>query len=154
MRLDAGKRIRVPDDNTYMQVVSGKVEVYAVTRKNISFRQIFMMELEAGGAVFPPMDEFEQIDILIYALEDTELIAYPLADAEPLELREQMRAWFSILAELPWVRLIADRGDEILKYWKNGGVPLGDGSSLEVLLERFEENESIFVMFAGIRFNA
>ncbi|MBR3458844.1 MAG: hypothetical protein IKH16_11950 [Selenomonadaceae bacterium] len=72
MRLEAGTRFRIPDDSTYIEVVSGKVEVYAVTRKNISFRQIFLMELAEGAAAFPPMDEFEQIDILLYAIGDAE----------------------------------------------------------------------------------
>ena len=53
--------------------VIGKVEVYAVRRKKTSFRRIFLMELALWETVFPPMDEFEQIDIFVHAVEDAEL---------------------------------------------------------------------------------
>ena len=122
MKLVAGKRFRIPDDNTYIEVVSGKVEVYAVTRKKISFRRIFLMELGPGGTAFPPMDEFEQIDILIHAVEDAELEPRPMAEADVSALRSQMKQWFASLLELPWLRLLADRGDDVLKHWENGKV--------------------------------
>ena len=73
MKLIAGERFRLHDDNTYIKLVSGKLEAYAVTRKKQSFRQIFLTEVAPGQAAFPSMDEFEQIDVLVYAVEDSEL---------------------------------------------------------------------------------
>ncbi len=154
MKLEAGKRFRIPDDNTYIEVISGKAEVYAVTRKKISFRRIFLMELEPGGTAFPPMDEFELIDILIYAVEDVDLETHSLAEADVVTLREQMKQWFASLLELPWLRLMADRGDDVLKHWENGNLPLGQGDDRDTLLERFGDNEGIFAMLLGVRFGA
>ena len=45
MKLMAGERFRLSDENKYIRMISGRLEVYAVTRKNVSFRQIFLMEL-------------------------------------------------------------------------------------------------------------
>ncbi len=154
MQLSAGKRFKVPDDNSYIEVVSGKVEVYAVTRKKISFRRIFLMEIGPGGTVFPPMDEFEQIDILVHAVEEAELEIRKLAEGETANLRLQMKQWFANLLELPWLRLMADRGDDVLKTWENGAVPLGEGDDGKELLKRFEDNEGIFAMLLGVRFSA
>ena len=154
MKLVAGKRFRIPDDNTYIEVVSGKVEVYAVTRKKISFRRIFLMELGPGRTAFPPMDEFEQIDILIHAVEDAELEPCPMAEADVSALRSQMKQWFASLLELSWLRLLADRGDDVLKHWENGNVPLGEGDDRDALLERFGDNEGIFAMLLVVRFGA
>ena len=81
MKLIAGERFRLHDDNTYIKLVSGKLEAYAVTRKKQSFRQIFLTEITPGQAAFPSMDEFEQIDVLIYAVEDSELTETALAEA-------------------------------------------------------------------------
>ena len=46
-------------------LTAGQVEVYAVTREGRDFRQSYLLTLAAGEAVFPAMDEFEEIDILI-----------------------------------------------------------------------------------------
>ncbi len=154
MQIVAGKRFRIPDDNTYIEVISGKVEVYAVTRKKISFRRIFLMELTSGGTAFPPMDEFEQIDILVHAVEDAELEVRTLAESEVSVLRSQMKNWFARLLDLPWLRLMADRGDDVLKTWENGAVSLGEGDDRDALMERFEDNEGIFAMLLGVRFRA
>ncbi len=53
MKLIAGERFRLHDDNTYIKLVSGKLEAYAVTRKKQSFRQIFLTEVAPGQAAFP-----------------------------------------------------------------------------------------------------
>lgn len=154
INLSAGERFRLPDEPKLWRVAAGKVEVYAVTRKNISFRQIFLTELNVNETAFPPMDEFGEIDFLLYASEDTSVEEISFDDMTAEELWPLMKAWFSRLLLLPWVRLMADRGDEILKTWSDGSVLSGKENSHEELIEDFEENESIFSMLLGTRFQA
>ena len=154
MKLIAGERFRLHDDNTYLKLVSGKLEAYAVTRKKQSFRQIFLTEVAPGQAAFPSMDEFEQIDVLVYAVEDSELTETSLSEISPEELLPLMRQWFAALVSLPWLRLLADKGDEVLRKWADGSVLTGHGQDRESLLADFADNEGIFAMLLGVRFNA
>ena len=154
MKLIAGERFRLHDDNTYLKLVSGKLEAYAVTRKKQSFRQIFLTEVAPGQAAFPSMDEFEQIDVLVYAVEDSELTETSLSEVAPEELLPLMRQWFAALVSLPWLRLLADKGDEVLRKWADGSVLTGHEQDRENLLEDFADNEGIFAMLLGVRFNA
>ncbi|WP_051650297.1 NHLP bacteriocin export ABC transporter permease/ATPase subunit [Selenomonas sp. AB3002] len=154
INLVAGERFRLPDEPKLWRVAAGKVEVYAVTRKNISFRQIFLTELSTGEAAFPPLDEFGEIDFLLYGAEDTSLEEIPFDNMTAEELHPLMKVWFSHLLLLSWVRLMADRGDEILKTWSDGSVLSGKEHNHGELIEDFEENESIFSMLLGTRFQA
>ena len=73
MKLLVGKRITLQDDNKFARVIDGKLEVYAVTRRKKSFRQIFLTENSTGDAAFSAMDDFGYIDFLIYAVKDSEI---------------------------------------------------------------------------------
>ncbi|MBR4909121.1 MAG: NHLP bacteriocin export ABC transporter permease/ATPase subunit [Acidaminococcaceae bacterium] len=154
MKLVAGERFRLPEEDKYIKVISGKLEAYAVTRRQTSYRQIFLMELGPGEAAFPSMDEFEQIDVQIYAVEDSELEECAFDGADPAQLAPLMRNWFTELIRLPWLRLMADRGDEVLKKWADGSVLAGQEKDLDRLLEEFADNEGIFAMLLGVRYSA
>ena len=152
MELSAGQRIRLEGAGTLALVVRGRVEVYIVTREEGSFRQQYLMEIGAGLAAFPSLDEFGQVDTQIYAMEDAELEIVEMGQLTALELRGLMGAWFAELVKLPWVRLLADKGDDTLAAWKEGTVCRGE--TIEELLAEFEENEGIFAMLLGVRFSA
>ncbi|MBR1858629.1 MAG: hypothetical protein IJ797_03955, partial [Selenomonadaceae bacterium] len=122
MKLVAGQRFRLTDENKFVFVKSGFAEVYAITRDVESFRQLFLMELFANDAAYPSMDEFEQIDVVIYAVEDTEIELIDLKKVPPLYQANLMRRWFSELIKLSWLRVMADRGDEMLIRWRNGKI--------------------------------
>ncbi len=154
MKLAAGERFRLPDDKTYIKIVAGQAEAYAVTRQKISYRQIFLKELPVGEAAFPPMDEFDQIDILVYAVEDSEIELQSLAEADPVILAPLMKQWFGRLVALPWLSLLADRGDDVLKTWADGSVLNSRETDLATLLNAFAENEGIFAMLLGVRFSS
>ena len=154
MQLAAGERFRLPEKKAFIKILKGKAEVYAVTRKNISYRQIFLAELSAGDAAFPPMDEFEQIDVLVYAESDAEIEEIPFSEMDAETLAPLMRQWFAALVRLPWLRLLADRGDDVLKTWADGSVLRGEEHDASALLAAFEENEGIFAMLLGVRFNS
>ena len=154
MKLMAGERFLLQDENKYIKAVSGRMEAYAVTRKKQSFRQIFLTELAPGEAAFPSMDEFEQIDVLVYAVEDSELAEISLDGTAAEELLPLMRRWFAALVSLPWLRLLADKGDEVLRKWADGSVLTAHEQDKEGLLADFADNEGIFAMLLGVRFSA
>ena len=154
MKLLAGQRFKLHDEDKFIRLKSGLAEVYAVTHLKESFRQIFLMELPIDGAAYPSLDEFEQIDIQIYAVQDSELEILSFKEIEPLEQVNLMRAWFQNLIKLSWLRLLADKGDEVLIPWINGQVLRGSEDDLEALIDDFTENEQIFAMLLGMRFEA
>ena len=139
---------------TFAMVKSGKIEVYAVTRDKGSFRQQFLAEFSTGGAAFPALDEFETIDTLIYAEEDTQLEIIPFDAIELYELQRLMREWFAELVKLSWMTLMADKGDEQVIAWREGTVLNGKETNLDDLLTEFRDNEEIFSMLLGMQFNA
>ncbi len=154
MKLLAGQRFKLHDENKFVRLKSGAAEVYAVTQLKESFRQIFLMELPINGAAYPSLDEFEQIDMQIYAVQDSELEILSFNEVSPLEQANLMRAWFQNLIKLPWLKLLADKGDDVLIPWINGQVLRGSENDLETLLDDFTENEQIFAMLLGMRFDA
>ena len=152
MNLLAGQRYRITDENSFVYVRSGKLEVYAVTQNKSSFRQIFLMKLEADGAAYPSLDEFGRIDIMIYAVEDSEIDLVPFESASAEDNSRLMKNWFSELINLSWLRIMADKGDDVLQQWLQPDF-LQDLEN-EDLREMFEENEGVFSMLLGIRFQA
>ena len=148
--LQAGERVRLEDGARLALIESGKVEVYLVTSEAGSFRQQFLVELEAGAAAFPSLDEFEETETLIYAAEDSKIKILTFDEVPTDELRIFMRRWFAELIKLPWLRLLADKGDDILITWLDGTVLEG----AEDLTEAFRANEEIFSMLLGVRFRA
>lgn len=154
MKLVAGQRFQLTDENKFVFVKSGFAEAYAMTRDVESFRQLFLMELFANDAAYPSMDEFEQIDVVIYAVDDTEIELLDLKEIPPLYQANLMRRWFSELIKLSWLRLMADRGDEMLIRWRNGNIFSGIENSQDELHKEFLANEQIFAMMLGVQFGA
>ena len=114
MKLIAGQRLKLSGENEFIKVINGKLELYAVTRKKKSFRQFFLMELPTGAAIFPAFDDFEYVDFQIYAITDAELDVMRMSNLPPMVLRMLMTSWFAELKKLPWIKILADKGDEIL----------------------------------------
>ncbi|MBR1760102.1 MAG: NHLP bacteriocin export ABC transporter permease/ATPase subunit [Schwartzia sp.] len=154
MKLTAGERYLLTDEKSYITLAAGRAEVYAVTRRTISYRRMFLSELAVGDAAFPSMDEFGEIDVLVYVVEDAELEIRPMDGAEPAALAPLMRMWFRRLVALPWLRLLADRGDDVLKTWADGSVLEGTETDMAALSQAFAENEAIFAMLLGVSFRS
>ena len=148
--LKAGERFRLEDGERLALIEAGKVEVYAVTRAEGSFRQQFLVELTAGGAAFPSLDEFEQTETVIYAAENSQIKILTFAEVAPDDLKIFMKRWFAELIKLSWLRLLADKGDDTLITWLDGTALEG----AEDLTEAFRENQGIFSMLLGVRFAA
>ena len=154
-KLFAGERFLLTENTGFWQVVSGRVEVYATTQKeaDMSFYQCYLVNREAGEAVFPALDEFEDIYMQVYALEDVELSFCAWQEAGLEELRQAMRAWLRSLAQVSWLRMLADKGDDVLQQWRKDQV-LSKAESNEALLEEFGRHEGILAMLLGVRFGA
>lgn len=150
MELQAGKRWRLKNADEYLLLQRGVIEVYAVTAGQESYRQEYLFALKAGQAVFPAFDEFEEIDILIYALEDCQLQVEKLANSSKENLYPQMQEWFKQLSCIRWVKSLADLGDNSLD--QNDMMLDEDIASCSDLLKCFEEKQRIFSMLQGIRF--
>ncbi|MBR4641823.1 MAG: NHLP bacteriocin export ABC transporter permease/ATPase subunit [Selenomonadaceae bacterium] len=149
-KLSAGERFKLEDDKIFALVVSGSIEVYAVTRAEGSFRQEFLAALTEGGAAFPTFDEFEQTFMQIYAVEDSQIKIFDFNEVSSDELKIFMRGWFGELIKLSWLALLADKGDDTLIKWREKNF-LDDAQDLT---EAFGENERIFSMLLGVRFQA
>lgn len=154
MKLISGQRFYLKEENQFVRAISGKLEVYAVTRSGGSFRQQFLVELTAGGAAFPSLDEFGYIDFLVYAVEDSEIVLVEIDSVSTNELRLLLLNWFSALVELPWLRLMADLGDDVLKAWRARAIFLSDDLDAEDFKAEFVDNEQILSMLLGIKFRA
>lgn len=155
MKLKAGERYRLTDDTVFALLTSGSVEVYAVSRRDISFRQIFLMKLGKNETAYPSHDEFGRIYITLFATEDATIDLIPFQEMDAGTQAGLMRQWFGRLMELPWLRLIADKGgDEELRRWQDGSLFQDKESDKAEILEEFEENEAIFSMLLGSRFRS
>ena len=142
MKLVAGERYCLPEENYFVEVTAGKVEVYAITHQKEDFHQMYLMELNAGAAAFPSFDDFGNIRIEVHAITDSELKTVSANEIAPSELAQLIRTWFKNLTALSWLRLLADKGDDTLETWLDGSV-IGDAQDNQSLWEIFIDNESI-----------
>ncbi len=148
--LTAGDRFVLEDGERFAFVESGTVEVYAVTRADGSFRQQFLAELKTSGVAFPSLDEFGQTEMQIHAVENSRIQIFEFNEVAPENLKIFMRNWFAELIKLPWLSLLADKGDDMLSKWREKNF-LDDAENLS---EVFAENEGIFSMLLGVRFES
>ena len=152
MIIRAGERLLLSDPDSFIAVNSGLVEVYAVSRGKTSFRQMFLIKLCPGEAAYPSLDEFGLLDIMLYAVEDTELVEKNFMAIEPHEQAGLCRIWFNKLAELSWIRILADKGDDVLTLWHTDSLLRAYEHSSQALRDEFVEHETIFSMILGVQF--
>ena len=152
MKLMAGDRLRLAEGE-FVLAVSGRIEVYAVTKEKAFFRQMFLMEIGSGEAAFPAYDELGYIDVSLYAVSDADVEIHLLEDFPAEKLQGLMKGWFRRLAELPYFRLLADKGDDVIQSWA-GGRGLDGFFDATSLPEKFKENERIFSMLLTAHFRA
>lgn len=155
IKLFAGDRFLLEDDTCLAIVLSGRIEIYATTQKSevISFHQCYLGEKGPAEAVFPAMDEFWEINMQIYALEDAELDLVPWDEVDMEILRRLMQGWFSGIVQLSWVKLLADKGDDVLQLWRSPRMLVKE-QSLTKLKASFQNNEVILSMLLGVRLGA
>ena len=153
MKILPSKNLTLNDEKKFAKIIAGKVEVYAVTvdKKNF-FRQFFLMELDAGNAAFPALDEFNKIEIILKATEQSEVEILNFDEITPQKIF-LMRDWFANLSKLPTFKRLADIGDENLKSWQEKNLFSEKNSPTETYNE-FVENEKIFSMLIGSKFES
>ena len=154
MKLVAGERFILQNENEFAKLTRGKLEVYAVTRNEKSFRQIFLTEINEGDAAFPSMDEFGYVDISLYAVQDSDVEIDDRKNSTPADMTALMTNWFANLVEISWLRLLADRGDDILRSWQDKKVFIVDSLPLSEIEFIFREHELTLATLLGIYFRA
>ncbi len=152
MRLAEGTRFELTGEAQLFLLEKGSVELYAVTEQQQDYRQFFLLEKQAGDALFPALDEFGRIKFFIYTLTETTLRVYQWDELPPQHLRELMQGWLTGWRDLSWVRRLADLGDDLLVAWTDGSVL--QETAEDRLGAEFQENQSIFSMLLGMRFKA
>ena len=152
MELQAGRRWQLTSEDSFLVLTAGQVEVYAVTRDERHYRQAYLLKIEAGQAIFPSMDEFGEMDILIYAVTDSSLTEKTFAGTAPQELQPLMQAWFMALGKISWLNRLAALGDDMLVLWPQGEMFPADSASTQELLTEFKRHQQIFTMLQGMRF--
>lgn len=152
MELFSGERFFLDDEKNFLKIISGKVEVYVVSGDEKNFRQIFIMYRQSGEFIFPALDDVKAVKIMIYAVEDSVIENFSSTQLDADELKSSMTDWFENLISLQWLRLIADRGDEVLKTWIKKNIFDECGDDKKKILDTFTHNEQIFSMFAEVRF--
>ena len=139
--LSAGERFKL--EKGFAKVLSGRIEVYAIMSGEGSFRQEFLAEFEKNFVAFPASDEFEQVETIIYAVDDSEIEILQFENVSVAELKIFMKHWFAELIKLSWLELLADKGDDTLIQWREKNF-LDDCADFETLLKKFQEDEGIF----------
>ena len=143
--LHAGERFIFNNYYTFAVNKRGALEIYAVGGS----RREFLIEVAAGGAVFPSLDDFEEIEFEIYAVEDSELEFFNWNEVAEENLRELMLNWFSELVKIEWLELLLLKGDDTLLKWQERTI--FDNAPL---FETFQDNQGILSMLLGTRLNA
>lgn len=156
IRLNAGERVKITENNNFLVVQSGIAEIYAVLKENPKiFRQSLLMERREKEPIFPTYDEFERLESFVYALTDCELIKQNYNEVTPLSLQESMTDWLKSLTDLSWVKSIIDNGDEELKKWRNKQIfDDTDSDNFEVFEAVFKKESAIFSMLQVVRFHS
>ncbi len=154
MLLSAGERLLLSDTQNYMALQSGHLEVYAVSKDREAFRQMFIAEIHPGETVYPALDEFDILDVIVYATEASQLSERCFMEQEPAQQGELCRQWFSKLAQVPWVRRLADKGDDVLGTWGREDLFRNQENAIADLWEAFVQHQQIFFMLLGMRFKS
>ncbi|MBQ3853816.1 MAG: NHLP bacteriocin export ABC transporter permease/ATPase subunit [Anaerovibrio sp.] len=152
MELQAGQRWLLTNEDKFLVLDAGKVEVYAVTREGRDYRQVFLLSLDTGKAIFPAMDEFGEVFIHIYAVTDSVLIEKTMADTATEELLPLMYGWFNTLSKISWVKRMIAIGDDMLSLWPKDELFQDCQDNREELLKTFISHQQIFSMLQGVRF--
>ena len=90
------------------------------------------------------MDEFAEIDFLLYAVKDSALVERSFAEVAAQELQPLMQAWFKALGKIGWLKRLAALGDDVLLLWGNGDVLQGPFADTSALMAEFMQHQQIF----------
>ena len=154
MKLFSGERFTLADDKNFLKIISGKVEVYIVTKEKENFRQMFALNRQAEDFIFSAADEFNFVETMIYAAEDSEIEIISPTKISAEKICDAMTNWFENLIKLSWLRLLADKGDDTLKHWLEKNIFTACGDDKEKIFKTFLRNEQIFLMLVGIQFQS
>ena len=152
MKFFSGERYRFDDKNNFVKVTSGKVEVYVSTKDAEIFHQTFLMKRIEGEVIFSAFDDFDVIEILLYAEEDSEIEISPINSLTAGEMKKFFQNWFDELIKIPRLKLLADKGDDTLRAWQNKKIFDTSGDDSAKIFSTFVENQKIFSTLLEVHF--
>ncbi len=109
-----GERMGLSGQFELMCLASGFCELYA--EDALTGRQLFLMELRAGDSVFPINDE--NINIFVYAVEESRLCPANPTDYDEQELGHLLSHWYRKLFDISFISREALKSREALAYWE------------------------------------
>ncbi len=111
-----GERVQLSKATSYMVgVKKGRIEVYI--KSTAGDKSFFLMEIQKNETIFPM--EAADLDVVLYALEDSEICEITTDTMTEPEIAECLQKWYKSLMNLPFIKKkIADnRGQRA--YWQD-----------------------------------
>lgn len=156
IRLKQGERFYFEKQGDIGIVKDGTAEIYASTSDRKE--RMFLLIRPAETYFFSALDEFQAVELYIFAKTDVTLLLYPAFESENLlavngdGLKDGMREWFKSLLTLPWLRFFAVRKDDFVGQW-NCNDFLTELPARELWLT-FLEHQSIFALLISGQFHS
>lgn len=156
IKLRQGERLYFQEQGVVGIVTAGTADVYASTTDR--HERIFLLSRTSGKYFFSALDEFQSVELYVFAKTDLTLTLYAEAAVEQLvvehqaALRTGMQNWFRMLLELPWLRFFAVRKDDFIGHWSQPDFL--EETDLHELWPRFVEHQSIFSLLLSGQFNS
>lgn len=154
--IKAGERFFFSATDAFCIVASGEAELYAKTLKKNNYQQLFVVEKKSGEFIFPLFDEFDMAELFLYAVTPVTIELYSLDAIEKMSAEEEgalykgMQEWFRDLMTISWIRLLANKGDDMLNMWSEADFLTATNS----LWTDFLTHQHILAMLIGGQFQA
>lgn len=158
VELKQGERFYFEPENAFGFIVSGSVEVYASTTSKTE--RMFLLTRAANDYFFAALDEFNSVELYLFATTDVTLQLYErndeelknLSEDEILSLHFGMKKWFKALLMLPWIHFFASQKDEFVSQWAH--IEFLDNIDGNNLWSHFTEHQSIFSLLLSGQFHS
>lgn len=156
IRLEQGERFYFEEQGILGIVVEGTAELYASTIDRNE--RMFLLARSSGKYFFGALDEFQDVELYLFAKSDMTLVLYQddmlelSMDLEAESLLSGMREWFKALLKLPWIRFLAVRGDDFVAQWDKEDFLTG--LDKKTLWLTFLEHQNIFALLLSGQFHS
>lgn len=156
VKIKRGERFYFEETGSICFINEGLAEIYAST--NDRHERLFLLVRKQGEYFFGAFDEFQKVELFVFAKTDLSLVIYSSEAAEIVfnEFSEVfvagMRDWFKHLTELSWVRYFVIQEDELVSQWVKDDF-LSNLDNHKCWLT-FLEHQNIFALLVSGQFNS
>lgn len=154
--LRQGERLYFETQGAIGLIRAGVAELYAVTADR--HERMFLLPRTEGNYFFSALDEFQAVELYLFAKTDMILTLYTLEAVASLvaeqgtPLRCGMREWFRSLLALPWLRFFAVRQDDFVGQW--GQKDFLENLQDSELWVHFLEHQNILALLVSGQFHS